>query len=272
MAIEPLARLLRLLGKRGSRYLEEGIREAVEMGGDASRIYHRVGMLYRDYYGEVEPPPGDRGYYKEYPGAPLVRLPEPLESTGVDVLHAIRSRRSRRRYSREPLSLEEVSTILYHTVGITGKALWGGPKRAYPSSGALQPVEVYASIHRVDGVEPGIYHYNPRVHGLELLRPGDYSRTLASIALDQDHVSSAPLVMILTAVYSRTLQKYGQRSYRYVHWDTGFAGENVYLACEGLGLATVAVGAFYDEEICSLLGIDCRLEIPMLLFPIGRRG
>ncbi|MCE4603157.1 MAG: SagB/ThcOx family dehydrogenase [Desulfurococcales archaeon] len=272
MAMEALSRLLRLVGRHGSKYLEEGLREAVEMGGDVSRIYHRVGMLYRDYYGDVSPPSGDRGYYKEYPSAPLTRLPDPLEETGVDVLQAIRSRRSRRRYSREPLSLEEVSTVLYHAVGITGRALWGGPKRAYPSSGALQPVEVYASVHRISGLEPGLYHYNPRLHGLELLRRGDYSRVLASIALDQDHVSSAPLVLILTAVYSRTLQKYGQRSYRYVHWDTGFAGENIYLACEGLGLATVAVGAFYDEEICQLLNIDCRLEIPMLLFPVGRRG
>ena len=73
-------------------------------------------------------------------------------------------------------------------------------------------------------------------------------------------------------MYPRTASKYGHRSYRYVHWDVSFAGENVYIAVEALGLATTAVGAFYDEDICRLLGIDCVIEIPMLIFPVGRRA
>ncbi|HID41991.1 MAG TPA: SagB/ThcOx family dehydrogenase [Pyrodictium sp.] len=200
-----------------------------------------------------------------------MKLPEPIEASGVDALAAIRSRRSRRKYGSEPLSLVELSSVLYYSVGVTGKAWWGGPKRAYPSAGALQPIEAYVYASMVEGLARGIYHYNPGIHCLEPIKIGDYSRSLWEASLGQEHLRVAPAVIILTAVYSRTAWKYGLRAYRYVHWDAGFAGENIYIACEALGLATVAVGAFYDEVVCSLLDIDCDNEIPMLLFPVGKR-
>ncbi|MEB3774000.1 MAG: SagB/ThcOx family dehydrogenase [Desulfurococcales archaeon] len=273
MGVEVLIEKLKsLLGTRGFSLLVEGLRDSVMLGGDVSRLYHRVASLYPDYSGYFSVGGGYYGeYYKEYPGRERIRLPRPVRSSGVDVLEAIRSRRSRRTYSRRPLKLADLSALLYYTVGVTGRAWWGGPKRAYPSAGALQPVEVYVSASRVEDLGEGLYHYNPGLHGLELLRPGDYSRELEEAALGQEHVGRAPVVLILTAVYSRTASRYGQRSYRYIHWDAGFAGENIYLVSEALGMATVAVGAFYDYEVCRILEIDCTWEMPMLLFPVGYR-
>lgn len=77
---------------------------------------------------------------------------------------------------------------------------------------------------------------------------------------------------MLTIVYSRTASKYGVRAYRYALMDAAFAGENIYLASEALGLGTVAVGAFYDEMICRLLRVDCEWEYPVLVFPVGWRA
>ena len=248
-----------------------GLRAAIEKGGDVSMIYHMVSMLTPEGYYESLPYPEPLDYYKTYSGASRIKLPEPLKVSGMDLFEAIRSRRSRRRYSRRPLSLRELSTLLYYSLGITGRAWWGGPKRAYPSAGALQPLEGYLYADRVEGLEKGIYHYNPGEHSLEVLRKGDYSSKLQWIALDQDHVGNAAVILIITAVYKRTASKYSHRSYRYAHWDTGFAGQNIYLVTEALGLATTAVGAFYDEELCNLLELDCLEEFPMLLFPIGRR-
>ncbi len=250
--------------------LARGVEDTIKHG-DPSMIYHRLSMLTPDYYGGSLSPPRVDPYYKRIEGARRVRLPRPRRLSGVDVFEAIRSRRSRREYSSRPLGLGDLATLLYYSVGVTGRAWWGGPKRAYPSAGGLQPVEAYVAASRVEGVEPGIYHYNPGEHLLAELSRGDYSRVLEEIALDQEHVGRAPAVLVLTAVYARTAGKYGYRSYRYVHWDTGFAGENVYLAAEALGLATVAVGAFHDEELCRLLGLDCVWEFPMLLFPVGYR-
>ena len=265
-----------------ARRLSERLREEVFMKllkglertaeyGDPCLAYLEVSYIEPGYYGSELTYPWDRRYYKEYPTTNIVHLPRPRSKSGVDTLEALRSRRSRREYTKEPLLLDEIATILYYTAGITGRAWWGGPKRVYPSAGALQPIEVYLVASRVLGLEPGIYHYNPGRHALERLKAGDYSSELAKAALEQDHVAAAPASVILTAVYVRTASKYGMRSCRYIHMDAGFAGENLYIVTEALGLATVAVGAFYDRMVCKLLDIDCTTEIPMLIFPIGRR-
>jgi len=272
-----LSKILDVMGRLLASSPRE-LRERVLLGleralvrGDLAMLYHYVSMLSRDYYG-VDLPYSFDYYYKRYPGARRIQLPRPLERLGVDVLECIRSRRSRRRYSREPLKLSEVATILFHTVGVTGRAWWGGPKRVYPSAGALQPVEAYLVASRVEGLEAGIYHYNPGEHVLEEVKAGDYGSLLADIALGQDHVGEASANIVLTIVYRRTASKYGLRAYRYAHLDVGFAAQNIYLVVEALNLATVAVGAFYDEELCKLLDVDCEEEIPALIFPIGRRS
>ncbi len=263
-------KLLNELPVEIKRRLSLGIKYAIRYR-DLSLLYHFLSMLSPGYYGGDLEPPRVEPFYKNIPGARRIRLPRPREKSGVDILDAIRSRRSRREYSRKPLKLVDLATLLSYTVGVTGRAWWGGPKRAYPSAGALQPIEVYISASRVEGLEPGLYHYHPGDHVLEEIAEGDYSRVLAGIALDQEHVEEAPAVLVFTVVYARTAVKYGYRSYRYVHWDSGFAGENVYLVAEALGLATVAVGAFYDEALCKLLGLDCVWEFPVLLFPVGYR-
>ena len=94
---------------------------------------------------------------------------------------------------------------------------------------------------------------------------------LADICLEQEHVGEAPAAVILTTYYQRTASKYHARGYRYALLDTGAAMENLYIAAEALGLATVAVGAFYDRELCRLLGIDCYTEFPSIVMPVGRR-
>lgn len=264
------ARLRRLLGGRGFRLFLEGLRLAEETG-DPSWLYHVLGSLYPDYHGgstRYPPPPGE--YYKTVSSEVVVGLPGPRRESGVDALEALRRRRSRRSYGSS-LDLQDLADVLYYSVGVTGRAWWGGPKRAYPSAGALQPVEAYVVARSVEGLEPGVYHYNPGRHALELVARGDYSGEVYRVSLGQDHVAEAPAVIALTAVIARTASRYGYRSYRYIHWDAGHAGENVYLAAEALGLATVAVGAFYDFDLCRLLRADCRVEIPMLLYPLGPR-
>jgi len=268
--VEAVRRLVRTLPEGVTRRLALGAVKAAERGGDVAYIYHEASKLAPDYYGHGLPYSESSEYWKVYGGG-CIKLPEPIKASGVDALAAIRSRRSRREYSGEPLGLAELSSILYYSVGVTGKAWWGGPKRAYPSAGALQPIEAYVYAGMVEGVARGIYHYNPGSHCLEPIKMGDYTRPLWEAGLGQEHLRSAPAIIILTAVYPRTAWKYGLRAYRYVHWDAGFAGENIYIACEALGLATVAVGAFYDEAVCRLLEIDCDNEIPMLLFPVGKR-
>ncbi len=230
---------------------------------------HRRWRLGR-YLREQMPP-----IVKRYEKAKIIKLPRPVLRRQVSVDDALLSRRSVRDFKDEPLSLEELSTLLYLSFGVTAweHGVYGYdrfPLRAFPSAGALQPVEVYVFAFNVTGLSAGLYHYYPIDHVLEELKLGDFSDEVIDVALGQRHAALCPATIVMTAVWSRTRWKYGDRAYRYAMLDSGFAGENVYLACQALGLGTCAIGAFYDEDLCRLLEIDCRDEIPVLMFPVGK--
>lgn len=127
-------------------------------------------------------------------------------------------------------------------------------------------------INNVTGLREGLYHYDPFNHALEIIKLGRFNSLMVDLALGQDHVSRASAVVILTAFYSRTRWKYWKRALRYVLIDAGAVMENMYIAATGLELGVRAVGAFYDEELCGFLGIDCIEEFPVLLMLIGKEA
>lgn len=203
-----------------------------------------------------------------------IRLPKPETPRGVDASEILLTRRSIRSFKDTPISLGVLSTLLYLAFGVTGweEGVYGYklyPLRSFPSAGALQPVEVYVSVNKAVELQQGIYRYIFTNHSLDPLRLGDYSKILAEIALDQDHVAAAPITIILTIFWARSAWKYGSRGYKYSLLDAGFAGENLYIASKILGLGTCAVGAFFEEELCDLLKIDCLSEIPVIIMPVG---
>ncbi|KUO94270.1 MAG: dehydrogenase [Vulcanisaeta sp. CIS_19] len=203
----------------------------------------------------------------------VIELPKP-KVINVPIDRAINARRSADDFINEPISIEDLATILHMGVGITGWTQAYGykqyPLRSYPSAGALQPVEAYPVVNNVLGLERGLYRYDPFDHVLEILKPGDYASLMADLALGQDHVSRASAVIVLTVVYARTYWKYWKRALRYVLLDAGAAMENIYLAATGLGLGVRAIGAFYDGELCRFLEIDCMSEFPVILMLVGR--
>jgi SagB-type dehydrogenase family enzyme len=194
-----------------------------------------------------------------------IELPAPSWATPRPIHKVLESRRSVRSYDRSPLSLEEVATLLWAAQGITGP----DGERTAPSAGGLYPLEVYLVAGRVEDLADGIYRYDPRAHGL--IRVGEKSRRadLAHAALGQDCVRTAPAMLVLAGVLSRTTSKYRSRSLRYVHMESGAAAENVYLAANALGLGTVLVGAFDDASVKDVLGLR-KGEEPLILLPVGR--
>jgi len=198
----------------------------------------------------------------------VVILPEPSLKGEMSVEEAIYRRRSIRDYTGEPISLRELGQILWAAQGIT---LPSRGFRAAPSAGATYPLEIYVSVREggVTDLAPGIYHYDPFNHVLTLVRPGDHSRELARAALDQRWVREGSICLIIAADFERTTSVYGERGIRYVYMEAGHVGQNIYLQATSLGLGTVAVGAFYDEEVRSIVGCA---EQPIYLFPVGRRA
>jgi len=207
--------------------------------------------------------------YKNYPDAPKVRLAPPLKEGGKPLWETIELRRSIRHFRNVPLKNPELSQLLWASQGITKKYM-DYELRAVPSAGALYPVETYLSVQMVEGIEPGIYHYNIRVHELELLRQGDLRFKVSEAALDQEFMTEAAVVFAWTAVFARSKWKYRERAYRYVYLDAGHIAQNVALAAVGLGLGSCQVAALYDEEVNDLLGVDGEEESIIYMTAVGR--
>lgn len=181
---------------------------------------------------------------------------------------AIAQRRSIRHFTSEPLSQLQLSQILWAAQGITDIS---EGYRAAPSAGATYPLEILVACGKkaIDEVDDGVYHYNIGNHSLTLHHAGDVRPELAQAALDQEFIYEAPVNIIICAVYRRTLTRYGDRGERYVHIEAGHAGQNIYLQATALGLATVAIGAFYDEPVREVLRLDKQYN-PLYIMPVGR--
>ncbi|MGC8895069.1 MAG: SagB/ThcOx family dehydrogenase [candidate division WOR-3 bacterium] len=197
-----------------------------------------------------------------------IKLPSAPE-LDIGLSTAIKNRRSRRELSDEGITLEELSALVYYTIGITDSS-YGTSLRAAPSAGALYPTELVVAVHRVESLEPGLYRYKPERHCLVFYKKGNIKGALPAIALNQAHAGRGACAIIISSRVQRSTGKYGQRGYRYAMIDAGAAAENLYLTAEALGLGTVAIGAFGDEALANLLGLD-EDELPLLLMPVGHR-
>jgi SagB-type dehydrogenase family enzyme len=195
--------------------------------------------------------------YKNYE-APLARvdLPQPEITGEANVWRLLQRRRSRRAHKPEqPLSRGLLSALLWATQGLTARR--GDTYfRTAPSAGGLYPVETYLLVRAVDGLDPGIYHFRPLTADLEFLKGGNYAGALASAALGQEMVADAQVTFIWSAVLERGTWKYRERAYRYIYIDAGHIGQNLYLAAEGLGLGACTIGAFFDDDVNKLIGVD----------------
>ena len=121
----------------------------------------------------------------------------------------------------------------------------------------------------VDGFQAGIYKYRPQGHELEMVAGGDVRTELCAVALDQEFIEEGGAVLVFAAVYERTTRKYGERGVRYVHMEVGHAAQNVHLQAVSLGLGTVVVGAFHDDEVEKLLQMQDD-ERALCIMPVGR--
>jgi SagB-type dehydrogenase family enzyme len=185
-------------------------------------------------------------------------------------LHVLLDERSScRHFQNRTLDLDTLGALLWATCGkkfdVTTAAT-----RTIPSAGATNPLELYVLIGK-DGVvrlKEGLYHYLIEEHALELTAEGDKRQQLAAACLGQAFLSSAPVSLIICAQFERTTRRYGDRGERYVYMEAGSACQNTYLAVAQLGLGTVAVGAFMDERVSAVLGLEEDL-VPLIVMPIG---
>ena len=215
----------------------------------------------------VPPPPVE----KPCPdGAVLVDLlpPEQLAVGAAPVLQAIRQRRSRRKYTSEPLTLEELSFLLWATQGRSSSE---GSRilRTVPSAGARHPFETYLLVNRVEGVAPGLYRYLPLEHKLCLVDSDPSMAREIHIACYEQYVAESAVTFIWTAVPYRTEWRYAALAPRLILLDAGHVCQNLYLACESISAGACAVGAYDQARLDTLLDLDGVEEMTVYLAPVG---
>lgn len=241
----------------------------LSVGSDVGLVYHewsKPGVL--DALGSVANWGQFPELYKTYPDAPRVALPAPRLDDGPPAARTIADRRSTREYTSEPMRQAELAQVLFLTTGISGER-WGHHRRTAPSSGALYPIETYAVVHNVDGLERGVYHYAMREHEFELVRAGDFRSLIVEQAIGQEFLGQCGAVIFLTQVIQRMRPKYQDRSYRYGLLEAGHIGENAYLAAVSQGLGACGVGAFMDDQINEMLGVDGVEEAAVYMLAVG---
>jgi SagB-type dehydrogenase family enzyme len=238
---------------------------------DIGDLYHRWSKPgYSGALGTLLDWGGRPSQVKTYPDAERIPLPAPHARVeghqGLSLDEAIERRRSVRDYAAESLPLEALSRLLHAAQGITD-GRWGF--RAAPSAGALYPIELYAVVHDVTGLELGLYHYAAREHELERMRSGDLRGEVMAAGLWQEFLGTANVCFVLSAIFQRTRWRYRERTYRYVLLEAGHIGQNLYLAATGMGLGACAVGAFLDDRLNDLLALDGKEEAVLYLISVG---
>lgn len=208
--------------------------------------------------------------YKNYPDSNhRIALPEPQVRNAADLWEILSKRRSVRDYALDPvLPLGDLSALLWATQGITAAA-GDYHLRSAPSAGGLYPIETYLLVRSIEKLEQGFYHFRPLAFDLEFIKPGDFGRDLAEAALGQGMVAKAHVVFIWTAVVARSKWKYRQRAYRYIYLDAGHIAQNLYLAGTAAGMGVCGIGAFFDDRVNALIGVDGVEETALYLASAG---
>lgn len=218
------------------------------------------------------------------PQPPLVKAPMSCEAARVSLprdfsgvpmkdglIALMRDRRSARVYTQESMTLEQLSFLLWATQGVKGlRGKSYATLRTVPCGGARHEFETYLLLRQVDGLRPGAYHYLPMEHALEYLHPEEHlEQAISDSLVGQSWAAKANVVFYWAAVPYRAEWRYGIYAHRNILIDVGHVGQNLYLACTGLGLGTCGIGAFSHACCNQLFGLDGDEEFVVYAAPVG---
>ena len=202
-----------------------------------------------------------------------VRLPADFSLLRIDddFLHIVNSRRSHPVYTDEPLTLTQLSYLLWCTQGVKsvrGKAY--ATLRTVPGGGARHPFECYMAVRKVEGLTPGLWHYLPLEHRIERLGWVEDLEALIGRTLDgQRWAEKASVVFYYSCVFYRAEWRYGIWAHPTVLIDSGHITENLYLAATSIGLGGCAVAAVDGPEANRAFGLDGVEETVFYAMPVG---
>ncbi len=194
-------------------------------------------------------------------------LPRPARKGDLSLEELLARRQSRRSFRSDSLSIGLLSQMLWAAYGLRDSVEF---ERTVPSAGARLPLTILACTGKdsIQGLDEGIWEYVAANHLVGRVFGEDVRVPLAAAAYHQRFIAAAPVCIAIAAKFAKTTSRYGERGIRYVHIDVGHVGQNIYLQAEGLGLGTVAVGAFDDDTVARALKLSPPL-VPLYLMPVG---
>ncbi|MFA5522941.1 MAG: SagB/ThcOx family dehydrogenase [Tissierellales bacterium] len=204
----------------------------------------------------------------------LIDLPavEKLEMKNMDLRKAIETRKSLRKYGDTPLTIEEISYLLWCTQGVKQVVSRPSTIRTVPSAGARHAFETFLLINNVEGIRPGLYRYIALSHKLmEVTTEVEIAQRVTTACHEQEFILNSAVTFIWTAVVSRMKWRYGERGYRYIHLDAGHICQNLYLTAESIDSGVCAIGSFDDDDINELLGLDGEKQFVVYAATLGKR-
>jgi len=189
----------------------------------------------------------------------------------MSVKDAIAARKSRRAFTAEAFSLEELSFLLWATQGLRRPPAEQYAYRNVPSAGCRHALETYLAVFRVEGLARGLYRYLPLDHALAAVaNPEHLEGEVNHAAFNQGFVARGAVTFFWTTIPARMEWRYGDASYKVIALDAGHVCQNLYLACEVVGAGTCAVAAYDQEEADAFLGLDGEDEFTVYLAPVGK--
>jgi SagB-type dehydrogenase family enzyme len=216
---------------------------------------------------------GSYGVSHKRVGAPSATIELPALSPAHGLRNLVAARSSCRSYRPQPMALDTLGELLGGAFGLTRVVkLPGGIEmqgRAAPSAGGLYPLELYAICRDITDLSDGAYHYGLLEHTLEPVRNDVCPDTLATFLLAEPLVQRANLIVFLTAVFDRTLRKYGPRGYRYILMEAGHVAQNLCLLAAERSLGSLCIGGFMDHAVNRYLGIDGVAESAVYAIAVG---
>jgi SagB-type dehydrogenase family enzyme len=217
---------------------------------------------------------GMLGLWEELPyvGAEQVALPQP-SLPSLPLRDAIEQRRTASSFGGGPIGLGGLASILHAAYGVTDRASAVGPRRfrTVPSGGALYPLELYVYSRAVAGLARGLYQYAATAGALRRIADAP-SDTFARAFVQPDLIAAAAAVVLVTAVFQRSIFKYGERGYRFVLIEAGHVAQNVDLAATALHFGVANIAGFFDREVEALLELDGVDQSVVYAIALGTRS
>jgi SagB-type dehydrogenase family enzyme len=235
-------------------------------------IRKRIDLAETDQNRGVASPPIEKPFPPDAVRIDLAKFGKWQDIPGIDLTKAIRNRKSRRVYTREPMTLDELSFLLWATQGIRTRMDEGHALRTVPSAGCRHALETYLCVNHVKGLLAGIYRYLPVEHQLLLVRADEKaSEKIVGAIFGQPYPGEAAVTFVWTAIPYRMEWRYSLAAAKVIALDAGHVCQNLYLACEAIGAGTCAVAAYDQQAMDHILKVDGQDEFTIYLASVGKR-